>query len=104
MRRAQDRCQPLAGIDAVLQRNDNSFATDQRADMVSCGLDIPELHAEQHQIDGAERGGIARCAPRATKTTSCPAPASDAPSGAPMPPAPTMAMRMRCLLSLRAGA
>src|SRR5690348_737488 len=35
-----------------------------------------------------------RCAPRARKVTAWPASASDAPSGAPIPPAPITAMRM----------
>jgi hypothetical protein len=43
-----------------LQWNDDRFAADQWADMISCGLNIPELHAEKHQIDRADRSGVIR--------------------------------------------
>jgi hypothetical protein len=58
MRRTKDRRQSLAGIDAVLQRDQDRFTADQGTNMISRGFDVTELHAEQHQIDGAERGGI----------------------------------------------
>ena len=56
MRRAEDPRQSLAGIDAVLQRDHDGVAANHRVDMISRRFNVPELDAEQHQIDGAERG------------------------------------------------
>src|ERR1700683_4730640 len=61
MRGTKDRYKALAGIDAVLQWNDSCVFTDQWADLLCRSFDIPELHAEQHKVDGTDRGGIVRC-------------------------------------------
>ena len=57
----------LTGVDAILQRNRCRFAPDQRTDLLGGRLDIPELHAEQHQIDGADCGGVVRRLDRAAR-------------------------------------
>ena len=127
MRGAQDRHQPVAGVDAVLQRNDAGAGADQRFDLLARAFDVPQLDAEQHDIDrpdrrpdrrspepgrSASRRGrprraarvrciAARCAPRATNVTSAPALASAAPKPPPTPPAPITAIRMSGLLFAR---
>ena len=55
---AEHRDQPLMGIDAVLQGNDRSFGANDRADRRAGALDIPQLDAKQHDIDGADVRGI----------------------------------------------
>ena len=55
---SKDRDQPLGGIDAVLQRDDSGAGADQRLDGLARAFDVPQLYAEQHDIDYANLGGI----------------------------------------------
>ena len=89
--------QPRMRVDAVLLRDNRGLGPDDRPDRLAGGLDIPQLDTEDHVIDDADVGRIttisprspsilrpfaciaARCAPRATKMTSTPALASEAP-------------------------
>ena len=48
---AQEGRQPLGGIDAVLQGNDGGVRPDHRLDRFARALDVPQLDAEQHDID-----------------------------------------------------
>ena len=54
----EDRDQPLGGVDAVLQRDDGGVGADQRLDGLARAFDVPQLDAEQHDIDHADLGGI----------------------------------------------
>ena len=58
---SQDRDQPLGGVDAVLQRDDRGLGADHRLDGLARALDIPQLDAKQHDIDGADAPGIVGC-------------------------------------------
>src|SRR5262249_305095 len=55
---AEDRDQPVGGVDAVLQRDDRSVGADQRLDMRARALAVPQLYREQPEIDLADVGGI----------------------------------------------
>ena len=102
-----------SGMTAVL-------GPDQRLDALAGAFDVPQLDAEQHEIDRADRGGIvgglggrrdgcrrAGSAPSGRRSswrpdarrargtlTSAPAFASAAPNPPPTPPAPTTAIRI----------
>ena len=54
----EDRDQPLMGIDAVLQRDHGGAGADQRLDALARAFDVPQLDAEQHDIDLADTRGI----------------------------------------------
>ena len=45
-------------VDAVLQRNHAGVGADQRLDAFPRAFDVPQLDAEQHDIDQADLGGI----------------------------------------------
>ena len=55
---AEDRDQPLAGVDAVLQRDDRRVGPHQRADGGARAFHVPQLDAEQHDIDRADAGRV----------------------------------------------
>ena len=51
---AEDRREALGGIDAVLQRDHRGFGADQRPDRRAGALDVPQLDAEQHDVDRSD--------------------------------------------------
>ena len=55
---AQDRRQPVGGIDAVLQGDHGGVRGNHRLDRLARALDVPQLHAEQHDIDRADGSRI----------------------------------------------
>ena len=54
----ENREQPLMGIDAVLQRDHGGAGADQRFYPLARAFDVPQLDAEQHDIDLADLGRI----------------------------------------------
>jgi hypothetical protein len=58
---AEDRDQPFGGVDAVLQWDNRGMGADQRLDVLARAFDVPELDAEQHDVDRTDRGGIVGC-------------------------------------------
>ena len=55
---AEDGNQPLAGVDPVLQRDDRRVGPDERPDGGAGTLHVPQLDAEQHEIDRADAGRL----------------------------------------------
>ena len=46
------------GVDAVLKGDDGGFLADHGLDLLAGAFDVPQLHAEQHDVDLAHRRGI----------------------------------------------
>jgi hypothetical protein len=55
---AEDRHQPLRCVDAVLHRDHRGVRSDHRLDVPAGALDVPQLDAEQHDVDRPDLGGI----------------------------------------------
>ena len=122
---AEDRDQPLRRVDAVLQRDHRGVGPDQRLDVLARAFDVPQLDAEQHEIDradalrdrrspGSAPDGSRRAPPSILQARALhrremraardegdvgPAFASAAPNPPPTPPAPTTAIRICTLPS-----
>ena len=63
--RPNNRDQPVRRIHPILERNDRCVRTEQRAQLLAHCLHIPQLHAEQNDIDRADVGDIFRRLDRA---------------------------------------
>ena len=61
----KNRDQPVRRIHPILERNDRCVRTEQRAQLLAHCLRIPQLHAEQNNIDRADVGDIVRRLDRA---------------------------------------
>ena len=46
------------GIDAILQGDDGGVLADHGLDLLAGALDVPQLYAEQHDVDGADRARV----------------------------------------------
>ena len=48
---SEDRDQPIRRVDTVLQRDDRGLRPDYWADLLTGGLDVPQLDAQQDAIN-----------------------------------------------------
>jgi len=55
---AQSLTKDLVLPHAVLERHHRGVSAEQRLDGVGCLHRVPQLHGEQHEVDGADPGGL----------------------------------------------